>query len=370
MRPAHTTGRVRASQPLLSSVSRKTGGTGEFRRVAVPVASTIDRARETPMAKNTAVRVLDDLTGEPASETVSFALDGAEYDIDLAAGNAAALREFLDRYRIRGRRVGGRKLRTRYVPGAKPVTKTKRTKAKPVAGTRSAATAAVSRKTKPAKEIGTTTARGKTTAAKATAAKPAPVKTTRPAKATTTKPAGTEAAGTKPSGSKTANAKARPAKAAAKVAGTTTNRARATGRTTTAKPTAAAKPATAKTGSSTPARGKAATAKTKATGSARGRTAANKTGAAKTARGKATSAAAITTAGTGGETAAPAGRTPRATTTRGTAPNTPAPVRTKAAPAEARPAAPQPGFTDPSAGPVKAPRAARKVPVVQFSAKS
>ena len=31
------------------------------------------------MAKNTAVQLLDDLTGEPAAETIGFALDGIDY---------------------------------------------------------------------------------------------------------------------------------------------------------------------------------------------------------------------------------------------------------------------------------------------------
>lgn len=65
------------------------------------------------MARNTAVHVLDDLNGEPAEETVSFALDGVEYDIDLSAENAANLRGILDAYVGNGRRTGGRKRRPR-----------------------------------------------------------------------------------------------------------------------------------------------------------------------------------------------------------------------------------------------------------------
>ncbi|SEC17253.1 Lsr2 protein [Amycolatopsis tolypomycina] len=70
------------------------------------------------MARNTAVQVLDDLTGEPAAETVGFGLDGIDYDIDLSSANAEALRGFLQRYADAGRRTGGRKNRPRIVPGA------------------------------------------------------------------------------------------------------------------------------------------------------------------------------------------------------------------------------------------------------------
>lgn len=71
------------------------------------------------MARNTAVKVLDDLTGDPAAETVGFGLDGIDYDIDLSFANADALRELLQRYADAGRRTGGRKRRPRIVPGAK-----------------------------------------------------------------------------------------------------------------------------------------------------------------------------------------------------------------------------------------------------------
>lgn len=107
------------------------------------------------MAKNTAVRVLDDLTGEPAAETVGFGLDGIDYDIDLSFANADALRELLQRYADAGRRTGGRKRRPRIVPGAKrPRAKAapKATKAaKPAKVTAKAAPKAATKKAEPAK---------------------------------------------------------------------------------------------------------------------------------------------------------------------------------------------------------------------------
>ncbi|WP_020644584.1 Lsr2 dimerization domain-containing protein [Amycolatopsis balhimycina] len=136
------------------------------------------------MAKNTAVQVLDDLTGEPAGETVGFGLDGIDYDIDLSFANAEALRGFLQRYADAGRRTGGRKNRPRLVPGAKlPRAKATAKTAKPVAG-RAAAKKAEPVRTpapKPAAKAKATTAKetpAKATRAKATA-KAEPAKTTR-----------------------------------------------------------------------------------------------------------------------------------------------------------------------------------------------
>jgi hypothetical protein len=56
------------------------------------------------MAQKHFVRLIDDLTGAEAAETVSFALDGAKYEIDLSAENAEKLRETLRVYIANGRR--------------------------------------------------------------------------------------------------------------------------------------------------------------------------------------------------------------------------------------------------------------------------
>jgi hypothetical protein len=135
------------------------------------------------VAKNTAVRVLDDLTGEAAAETVEFGLDGIDYDIDLSFANADALRELLQRYADAGRRTGGRKRRPRLVPGAKrPRAKAAPKTAKPVAGRRAATAKAEPAKTT-AKAAPKTTAKAKaepktTTTRAKTAAKAEPAKTT------------------------------------------------------------------------------------------------------------------------------------------------------------------------------------------------
>jgi hypothetical protein len=65
------------------------------------------------MAQKTVVTLIDDLTGEEAEaiSTVEFALDGVTYEIDLADGNAAQLREVLASYVAAGRKTGGRRAR-------------------------------------------------------------------------------------------------------------------------------------------------------------------------------------------------------------------------------------------------------------------
>jgi hypothetical protein len=47
------------------------------------------------MAQKITVTLQDGLDGGPADQTVRFGLDGAEYEIDLSAGNATASRERL-----------------------------------------------------------------------------------------------------------------------------------------------------------------------------------------------------------------------------------------------------------------------------------
>src|ERR1700741_3850395 len=50
---------------------------------------------------------IDDLDGSEAEGTVRFGLDGADYEIDLNAEHAQALREALARYVQAARRAGG-----------------------------------------------------------------------------------------------------------------------------------------------------------------------------------------------------------------------------------------------------------------------
>ena len=65
------------------------------------------------MATKTVVSFHDDLTDEPADTTVSFGLDGRDYEIDLTNENAEEFREMLDTYMHAGRKVGGTRRRRR-----------------------------------------------------------------------------------------------------------------------------------------------------------------------------------------------------------------------------------------------------------------
>jgi len=64
------------------------------------------------MAREVIERLVDDLDGGEAAETVSFALDGTAFEIDLSKKNATAFRKMFDRYVKAGRRSspgGGRR---------------------------------------------------------------------------------------------------------------------------------------------------------------------------------------------------------------------------------------------------------------------
>ncbi|MFI5776640.1 Lsr2 family protein [Nocardia sp. NPDC051570] len=59
------------------------------------------------MARKVVVELVDDFDGKsPAEETVTFALDGVEYEIDLSLLNAGRLREMFEPWTGHGRKVG------------------------------------------------------------------------------------------------------------------------------------------------------------------------------------------------------------------------------------------------------------------------
>ena len=58
------------------------------------------------MAQKVTIALEDDLTGGPAEQTVRFGFDGTDYEIDLNAKNAAALRKVLVPYLEHARRAG------------------------------------------------------------------------------------------------------------------------------------------------------------------------------------------------------------------------------------------------------------------------
>jgi hypothetical protein len=61
------------------------------------------------VASKTIVALIDDVDGSTADETVSFSLDGVDYDIDLSTTNANSLRKALAEFVDAGRRTGGRR---------------------------------------------------------------------------------------------------------------------------------------------------------------------------------------------------------------------------------------------------------------------
>jgi nucleoid-associated protein Lsr2 len=63
------------------------------------------------MAQRVQIILEDDFDGGTADETVSFALDGTEYEIDLSAKNAADLRGSISPWLGHARKTGGRRKR-------------------------------------------------------------------------------------------------------------------------------------------------------------------------------------------------------------------------------------------------------------------
>ena len=82
------------------------------------------------MARHTIIKLIDDLDGGDATETVTFALDGTQYEIDLSDDNAAQLREAMTKYVVRGRKLAGSLLRRSTqapkTPSTEPVMPTQR----------------------------------------------------------------------------------------------------------------------------------------------------------------------------------------------------------------------------------------------------
>ena len=63
------------------------------------------------MAQRVQIILEDDFDGGTADETVSFALDGTEYEIDLSSKNATGLREAISPWLGHARKTGGRRKR-------------------------------------------------------------------------------------------------------------------------------------------------------------------------------------------------------------------------------------------------------------------
>jgi hypothetical protein len=83
------------------------------------------------MAQKVTVQLVDDLDGTAAEDisTVTFGLDGAAYEIDLTANNAAKLRNRLGNFVEAARRTGGRVKRGTSPMAAAPAANREHTKA-------------------------------------------------------------------------------------------------------------------------------------------------------------------------------------------------------------------------------------------------
>lgn len=60
------------------------------------------------MARQTITKLIDDIDGSPADTTVTFALDGERFEIDLSDANAAQMRESLAPWIAGARPLRGR----------------------------------------------------------------------------------------------------------------------------------------------------------------------------------------------------------------------------------------------------------------------
>jgi nucleoid-associated protein Lsr2 len=65
-----------------------------------------DQDQGNNMARKVEVKLLDDTDGSTADETVTFGLDGSNYEIDLSHKNAERLRAELEKFLHAARRVG------------------------------------------------------------------------------------------------------------------------------------------------------------------------------------------------------------------------------------------------------------------------
>lgn len=65
------------------------------------------------MAQRIQTMLIDDLDGGEADETVTFAVDGVTYEIDLNQKNSAKFHKFIEPYTKAARRTGGRAARSK-----------------------------------------------------------------------------------------------------------------------------------------------------------------------------------------------------------------------------------------------------------------
>ena len=64
------------------------------------------------MAKQVVIKLTDDIDGSDATESLTFAIDGNSYEIDLNANNAASLRQLLAPYVEKARGIAAGRQRS------------------------------------------------------------------------------------------------------------------------------------------------------------------------------------------------------------------------------------------------------------------
>jgi hypothetical protein len=75
------------------------------------------------MATKVLTTLQDDIDGSNATQTIRFALDGIEYEIDVSDRNANRLRNSLGEFIAHGRKVGGKHARKKTASSAEVDTK-------------------------------------------------------------------------------------------------------------------------------------------------------------------------------------------------------------------------------------------------------
>ena len=75
------------------------------------------------MATKVLTTFQDDIDGSNATQTIHFALDGVEYEIDVSDRNANRLRNSLDEFITHGRKVGGKRTRKKTASSGQVDTK-------------------------------------------------------------------------------------------------------------------------------------------------------------------------------------------------------------------------------------------------------
>lgn len=75
------------------------------------------------MAQKIVIELIDDLDGSAATQTLTFSLDGVDYEIDLSEENAGELRSSLEKFTGTARRIGGRKRSVAEVRSTGPSSK-------------------------------------------------------------------------------------------------------------------------------------------------------------------------------------------------------------------------------------------------------